>query len=375
MNIKYGNLLGILTIAYCSNAYSASNDVGSGSVTLYGVVDASIAYIDNGTAGHSFNQVSGDAYGSRWGLRGTEDLGGGLRANFWLESGFLINTGTATTTGGFSRKSLVGLSSDSWGRIDLGRDYNPLFSSVIRIDPFDGGTTAAAVGMQGTAGAQANNAIFYTTPTIKGFTFKLMYALGESATVPYSNGNRWGANAFYVNGPLMATVAGAFIKSAPAGQTGTRNDYSVLVGGTYDLGFVKLAGDYEFGHNFSRSTAYYSSNSPPVTGGQAVPYASSFATWLVGATVPVGVHKIVASIQGYNDKTAADQDAYLFGLGGYYYLSKTTFFYGSVSKLINTNHQRFALSDAGRNSFSYAYDASTPNINPQSVAIGIVHLF
>ncbi|CAH0447819.1 hypothetical protein LMG10661_03892 [Ralstonia syzygii subsp. syzygii] len=97
------------------------------SVTLYGIVDTTIHYITNAnSAGNSLVQMeSGAVYNSRWGLKGSEDLGGGNKALFVLESGFNSATGRMSSSGTlFNRQSYVGLSNKDLGTITLGRQYN-----------------------------------------------------------------------------------------------------------------------------------------------------------------------------------------------------------------------------------------------------------
>src|SRR5690606_7643390 len=114
----------------------------STSVTLYGVVDTGIEYVNNIAADRDGNEESSSAHftnltqsvPSRWGLRGTEDLGNGLSAVFTLESGFNAGTGTSGQGGRlFGRQAWVGLKGD-WGQIAFGRQYNMLFWSLLGAD-------------------------------------------------------------------------------------------------------------------------------------------------------------------------------------------------------------------------------------------------
>src|SRR5689334_13059243 len=93
-------------------------------VTLYGISDEGFMFNNNAKGKHLYSMASGVMQGSRWGLRGTEDLGGGLKAVFVLENGFDVNTG-ALKQGGleFGRQAYVGLSS-GFGTVTLGRQYD-----------------------------------------------------------------------------------------------------------------------------------------------------------------------------------------------------------------------------------------------------------
>ncbi|RBJ77057.1 porin, partial [Pseudomonas sp. MWU12-2534b] len=99
------------------------------SVTLYGVIDTSIAWVhgNDGQANNSWQMLSGNLQGSRFGLKGAEDLGGGLKAIFQLENGFDPGTGKLNQGGRmFGRQAFVGLESSQYGTLTLGRQYDPL---------------------------------------------------------------------------------------------------------------------------------------------------------------------------------------------------------------------------------------------------------
>ncbi|WP_240655869.1 porin, partial [Paraburkholderia phosphatilytica] len=117
------------------------------SVTLYGVLDNSIQYVSN-VGGHSlWNMAAGNLQGNRFGLKGTEDLGGGLKAIFQLENGFNPNTGSLGQGGRmFGRQAYVGLSGDQWGTVTLGRQYDPVVDLVqpLTADNYWGSTFTTA---------------------------------------------------------------------------------------------------------------------------------------------------------------------------------------------------------------------------------------
>jgi predicted porin len=106
------------------------------SVTLYGKIEDGINYTSN-ARGHGTVQLqSGYDYGSRWGIKGTEDLGGGYQAIFQLESGFDVNTGKMSQGGReFGRQAFVGIASDRYGTLTFGRQYDPASTSSRRSPP------------------------------------------------------------------------------------------------------------------------------------------------------------------------------------------------------------------------------------------------
>lgn len=118
------------------SALAAASAVQAQSVTLYGIIDTGIETVSNTAAGGTITRVPSNTgiFASRWGMRGKEDLGGGLAAVFTLESGFGPDTG-AMGQGGrlFGRQALVGLSGD-WGAVTLGRQYSMLFWSMLDAD-------------------------------------------------------------------------------------------------------------------------------------------------------------------------------------------------------------------------------------------------
>lgn len=131
----------IVNIGACALAVLASIYASGGlaqtpptNLTIFGRVDLGLVSIDDG-AGSSTRVDSGRYTESRWGLRGTEDLGAGLAAIFYLESGFAADTGTLNQGGRlFGRGAYVGLLSDRWGQVTLGRQYVPLFWPLLFAD-------------------------------------------------------------------------------------------------------------------------------------------------------------------------------------------------------------------------------------------------
>lgn len=180
------------------------------SVTLYGIVDAGIAYTNNVNGKHNFFATSGNLSGSRWGLRGTEDLGGGLKAVFVLESGFNVFNGTLGQGGdAFGRQAYVGLSSGRFGTITLGRQYD---SVVDYTGPFEVGDQwgsyfsahpADLDNMNNTN--RVNNAIKFTSANYEGFTFGGLYSFGGQAG-EFNRNQIWSLGAGYSNGPLQLGV-------------------------------------------------------------------------------------------------------------------------------------------------------------------------
>lgn len=208
----------------------AQSTAGSSSVTLYGVVDAGIAYVHNAQGANGQNQStlvaasSGNVSGSRWGLKGTEDLGGGLSALFQLENGFSVFNGTLKQgSREFGRKSVVGLSSNAWGTVTLGRQYDPLVDQVQALteDAYFGGTFGTPGDLDNYDNTlRVNNSIKYVSPSFAGFQVEGLYALGGLAGSTGS-GRTYSFGAAYNNGPLG--IAAGYFYANGGKSNGVRN--------------------------------------------------------------------------------------------------------------------------------------------------------
>ncbi|WP_233828850.1 porin [Paraburkholderia sp. ZP32-5] len=187
-------------------AMTAATAHAQSSVTLYGLIDAGITYTNN-QGGHSnWAQTSGNLNGSRFGVRGNEDLGGGLSAIFTLENGFSINSGALGQNGRmFGRQAFVGLSSKQYGAVTLGRQYD---SVVDYLGPF----SLTGTGWGGTYFAhpfdndnldnsiRINNAVKYTSTNYGGLKFGALYGFSNSTN--FSNNRAYSFGASYSYGGL-----------------------------------------------------------------------------------------------------------------------------------------------------------------------------
>lgn len=199
------------------------------SVTLYGIVDAGIAYVHNAQSATGQNQStlvkfsSGNMSGSRWGLKGTEDLGGGLAAVFQLENGFNVGTGAlGQGSREFGRKAVVGLSSNTWGTVTLGRQYDPVVDLVqgLTEDNYFGGVFGTPGDLDNYDNSlRVSNSIKYVSPLFSGFQVEALYGVGGVAGAGGS-GQTYSFGAAYANGPL-SLGAGYFY--ANGGNTTTAN--------------------------------------------------------------------------------------------------------------------------------------------------------
>jgi predicted porin len=204
------SLLVSATLAACGAAHAQT------SVTLYGVVDAGFTYTSNSKGHSQFALTSGNESAGRWGVRGNEDLGGGLAAIFTLEAGFSAANGTMGQNGTeFGRQAFVGLSSSQYGTVTLGRQYS---SEADYVYPLVAGSTWAASGNgYGTHPAdldnlnnsnRINNAVKYQSTTWRGLSFGALYSFGGQAGSLGRN-QIWSLGAGYANGPV--TLAAGYL--------------------------------------------------------------------------------------------------------------------------------------------------------------------
>jgi predicted porin len=195
-------------------------------VTLYGIVEDGADFVSNVQGGHLTQLASGVTAGSRWGVRGTEDLGGGLATVFRLESGFDLNSGRLGSGLAFSRNAYVGVRSNTLGTVTLGRQWD---SIVDFVEPFTlngnigGYYFAHPNDMDNTDnGFPISSAIKYASPSIAGFTFGGLYAPGGIAG-QFSNNAVYSAGANYTAGPFGVGIGYLRINDPQVSTQGYQN--------------------------------------------------------------------------------------------------------------------------------------------------------
>lgn len=312
-----------LAAAVCALASSAA--LAQSNVSIYGVMDIGLASVTHATpsthtptaalpafGGNETKIQSGILQGSRLGFRGTEDLGNGLSALFVLESGILVDGG-ASDQGGllFGRQAYAGLKSGSLGALTMGRQYAPVYLAWKLIEPMDDGFAGAGSNFLPTGGKRINNSVKYTTPTINGVVADVLYGMGEVAGNSAAS-RTLGASLTYQSGPL--TIKAGY--GSQNNATATDKARSSIAGAIYDLGMVKLAG---------------------IVGSSKGAGSTDTRDLLLGATVPFGVHSILASYIRKDDRSSADRDAHQLALTYMMELSKRTIVYASAANVSNKN--------------------------------------
>jgi len=303
------SLMALAVLAASGAAFAQS------SVTLYGIVDASISSVKSG--GVTQTQVdSGRLNTSRFGFKGSEDLGGGLKANFLLEQGFAADNGAALgdsqngtkpLSQAFSRNAYVGLSG-GFGEVRLGKVWSAF-------DEMKGSSNAAwdsdlspnsGVFYGGAVGGYTynpRNSVIYFTPDLSGLSAAASYSLGENKTAAVSAGSVAALNVKYANGPVLLAL----------GYQTERDDSSVSA------------------KKFTRVNANYNFGVATLLAGIGRQTQDNMATrdWTLGATVPVSsALSISGGFAGSTDNVAAgDMKRKGISLAAQYALSKRTSLY------------------------------------------------
>ncbi|MBN3817784.1 porin [Paraburkholderia sp. Se-20369] len=324
------------------------------SVTLYGIVDAGITYRSNervgkpgAYTGHSnVGLTSGNLSGSRWGIKGTEDLGGGLRALFVLENGFDIANGTSGQGGRqFGRQAFVGVGSDRYGTVTLGRQYTSLDDFVSPVGPSSviGGFGAHPGDIDDLdQTARVDGSIKYTSANYAGFTFGALYGFGGQPG-SMKQRNTWSVGAAYAAGPLRVGVGyersdnsktgatdptagkwqgsddGLFNSSINEGYASAQSQQVIATGATYDFGPALV------GVNYS-NVQYRAGDQSRFSGRATFNVAGVFARWKVRPQTQL--------FAGYSYTRGSDVDGiddraqyHNVTLGAVYDLSKRTSLY------------------------------------------------
>ncbi len=325
-------------------ALAAVSSFAQSSVTLYGVGDVWLGQSSSGIGAAKVSNMvlnSGGLNGSRFGLRGSEDLGGGLKAEFQFENGFGLDTGVTTNSNSgvltgaagaqsktpaapagsavaiFGRQAFIGLNG-GFGNLRLGRQYSSY-------DEIRGGTDAlghtsfsatAGAGAWDTVGAnytfRVNNMIRYETPNMSGLTANVSFGLGENKTAALGADSLTAFKVQYANGPVMVGLGYQSEKAVrPSPVPGDFKLNHTLIAGSYDFGAAKI----NAGFNTSKWTG-----------------SNKDQEMQVGVTVPLGAVSVALGYGTSKNSTAGVTNAKgnTVGLQALYSLSKRTTAYAGL---------------------------------------------
>jgi predicted porin len=310
-------------------------------VTVYGLVDAAVSSEDTGAPGDSrVTKVnSGNQSSSRFGFRGTEDLGNGLKALFNLEGGFGIDDGKGDTEL-FGRRSVVGLQGN-FGTLTVGREYSPVAAIAGATDILGQGFYGSNLSAFGTRGLtrRLSNSVNYKSAAMSGFTAGAAYAAGENTSSKLA-----GVSLEYANGPFY--VGGAYHTVERPATTDKDKEYALGAG--YKMGDIEFKGNYLVADQTGNN--------------------NKFEQFNLGAAMAMGPNKFFANVQ--QNKVEDGSKGNGFTLAYSYTLSKRTNLYASYASMRNNNLGLFIL------------NASTPKVtptvrgaDPTALTVGMRHSF
>lgn len=316
-------------------------------VTLYGIVDlwTGRQSVTVGNVKTTDNvMTSGGVSGSRWGLKGSEDLGGGLKAVFNLENGFSADTGTAANAS-FGRQAYLGLAG-GFGTVTFGNVYSAMddiagasnsgFDSQLSATSLIAAVNPNVAALNGNAVGSYNgnpkNAFKYVSPSFGGFSGSFSYSLDEDTS---KKGNQTDFSVSYAAGPIAANFA--YEIQGDAGSSATGADVKITaLNGSYDLGVAKLLASY----------------------GQAKDGSLKSTDYQFGADVPLSSALTLSAgyAQSKENAAAGNQKRTGFSVVAAYGLSKRTTAYGGFNS-------------------SKAKTGGTTDAKATVIAVGLKHTF
>ena len=321
-------------------------------VTIFGVVDAAYSY-GSGSTSNLKQLNSGSNSSSRVGIRGSEDLGGGMAASFWLEGQISTDTGAgaatntnnqtngASTGAGltFGRRSTVSLHAP-WGEIRMGRDFTSHYLNRSLADVFavvGVGASQPHVGtLGGTVATRASNMIGYYLPRSVGPVYgqaQIYYGENNSGAANSSDGKGYSLRLGYNQGPVNVSAAYGNTKYA-AGDI-----KSTSIAALYDAGVVKLFSAY-------------------IKDANAAPANFTGKGYTLGAIVPLGTHELKLSLSKYGRDTGLKPETKKTAIGYVHNLSKRTALYATYARVTNSGGATTGLNGAvtAANNGSSGYD-------------------
>ncbi len=323
--MKYKNLA-LSALALAASTVSFAQSSGP-QVSLYGILDANVQLLDG--AARQTRVQSGGLSGSRFGLRGREDLGGGLNAFFTLESGINADDGSYGQNAFWGRQAFVGLGTP-YGSVSLGRQYGSLYTLTNEFSQFSNVGTGASTAVIGGFGgyepvrgsdasatgnggpARVNNSVKFESLNYGGFSAGALWGMGEVAG--NTSGNR------------VADVYGRYTGHGVDAMLSMVEDKADAVG--RNLRTVSAAAAYDWGsYRFNGGVMQVNDRSSADRDGKGY--------WL-GASYRLGQHLFKTQyVESKNDGALADGKTQAFGVGYQYDLSKRTALYSSVTRFKN----------------------------------------
>ncbi|MBN3805039.1 porin [Paraburkholderia sp. Ac-20336] len=348
--------LGALLASLSAGAHAQS------SVTLYGIADAGLEFLtgvpnSSGKASNLLHMESGGVKSSRIGLRGVEDLGGGLKAIFTLEGGIDITTGKSQQGGRlFGRQAFVGLSS-RYGALTFGRQKVPMYDFSVRYDPLN----YTVYGLKQTDAqfaGRADNSVKYQG-SFGSIHYEALYSTGYDSTIAngsqvpgeFKVGREIGAAVEYAAGPFAAMVV-YDLRNGTSIATQSGKEQHLAAAATYRIGKAKGFVGYR----------WLSSTLPLDASTQG--HANEFWT---GLEYRVSGPLTLAGAVFWTDITSAGQRPLYLAATAKYQLSKRTALYSELGYVKNSHGSNLGLN---------GYDTDVvAGHNQTGVMMGVVHYF
>lgn len=338
-----------MTLLLASAAASAQTDT-----TVYGRIVAGVDFSTNAssdgvTSGNRWSGASNQWGTSIFGIKGDEDLGGGLKAVFDLETGFGATTGVTNSSALFGRYAFVGLSSNTAGTIKFG-EFLAIDNDVWFLDPMGQQWLSTATLVKGRSWNIADNAVQYESPNIGGFTANAQYSFGGVAgsTKPSSGG---GVSLAYIKGPIeLRAIYDYDYDSSGQFSTIFTDSKELILGGTATLGDAKIF------------AAYQHLSAPDALVGAPDKATHYWVGINYQATVPL---QLLAAAYHINEDNGASSGG-LYTIGANYSLSKRTLLYVTLGTVEN----------GANGTFSEQYwQPHVPGQNQTSLYFGVSHNF
>lgn len=338
---------------YCQGAFASQ-------VTLYGKIDEGLLVGKTRHGDATFDVKSGFTAGSRWGIKGVEDLGNGLKVGFILEQGYNVDDGAAaSSTLAFNRETALYVDG-GFGRLTYGRLGTLGFaqSTGILRGAIFGVTHGASGWASGTTSlhfSRVDNAVAYKTPSFGGVTLHAMYSNGtntdDSKNKWSENNHYYGLGALYSSKTLSGSVIFETIDYKGVDEKTKEPLYHVTIGGWWQIGMFRPMAIYQYQWGENR----YKQHAAQV-GSQIK---------LGGGTAKLGFKYVTRKIDGTASKIEGEKKGNLWNVGaGYEYpLSKRTKVYG------------FAGYTDGGKGWGKGKNLTTTNLNGYQIAVGMVHDF
>ncbi|MEX3843779.1 porin [Paraburkholderia sp. BR10882] len=333
------------------------------SVTLYGIVDVGIEHINNTPGGGATTrEVSGNLSGSRWGLKGVEDLGGGMKAIFTLENGFNVNDGTsaqstkglganaATTSRLFGRQAWVGL---TWHgqQITYGRQNSVLYDQAVVFDPMGASSRYSTLSIDyATAGRVDNSAKYVGAfgPVSVAAMYSTRYDTGYGSEVPGAQltGRYFGGSLTYAGGPLAASLSYEQRNSNTVANN-TATERRATAAATWLVGSFKAFAGYRY---LQASRAFLPANPIGAANGSQSGAAN---LWWAGANYAFTPAFFVTAAAYYQDVHGSSADPWMSVLSADYLLSRSTDIYATAAFARNKGGSALGVNGYGTVAANY----------------------